>query len=149
MPETAFARVRPAEPRDLDQVLAMLGGAQLPTAGIPPSLTGFLVAESGTRLVGVIGLEAYGLVALLRSAAVVADARGAGVGASLVKSLLARAGGQGIRDVYLLTTTAEAWFPRFGFVGVTRAMVPEALQASEEFKGACPDSAVVMHATLA
>ncbi len=126
----------------------MLSGAQLPTAGIPPSLTGFLVAESGNRLVGVIGLEAYGQVALLRSAAVAADARGAGVGASLVKGLLVRAGGQGIHDVYLLTTTAEAWFPRFGFVGVAREMVPEALHASEEFKGACPDSAVVMHATL-
>lgn len=148
MPETAFARVRPAAAHDLAVVLAMLDRAGLPTAGIPPSLTGFLVAESGTRLVGVIGLEAYGPVALLRSAAVVADARGAGVGASLVTSLLARARSLGIHDVYLLTTTAEAWFPRFGFVGVTRETVPEALHASAEFKGACPDSAVVMRATL-
>jgi amino-acid N-acetyltransferase len=148
MPETAFARVRPAAPPDLAGVLAMLDRAGLPTAGVPPSLTGFLVAESGTRLVGVIGLEAYGPVALLRSAVVAADARGAGVGASLVTRLLARAGSQGIHDVYLLTTTAEAWFPRFGFVGVTRDAVPEALHASEEFKGACPDSAVVMHAAL-
>jgi amino-acid N-acetyltransferase len=148
MPETGIARVRPAAPADLAVVLAMLDRAGLPTAGVPPSLTGFLVAESGGRLVGMVGLEAYGRAALLRSAVVAADARGVGIGAGLVKGLLDLARAQGIRDVYLLTTTAEAWFPRFGFARIGRDAVPSALHASEEFQGACPDSAVVMHAGL-
>lgn len=148
MPETGLARVRPAEPGDRTVVLAMLERAGLPTAGVPPSLTGFLVPEAGGRLVGVVGLEAYGRAALLRSAVVAADARGIGVGAGLVQGLLDQARTQGIRDVYLLTTTADAWFPRFGFVRISRDAVPLALHASEEFRGACPDSAVVMHASL-
>ena len=148
MPETGVARVRPAEPGDQAVVLAMLERAGLPTAGVPPSLTGFLVAESGARLVGVVGLEVYGRAALLRSAVVAAEARGIGVGAGLVQELLDRARTQGIQDVYLLTTTADAWFPRFGFVRISRDAVPLALHASEEFRGACPDSAVVMHASL-
>jgi N-acetylglutamate synthase-like GNAT family acetyltransferase len=65
-----------------------------------------------------------------------------------VTSLLADARARGIHDIYLLTTTAEAWFPRFGFVRIARAAVPAALHASEEFRGACPDSAVVMHTAL-
>ena len=44
----------------------------------------------------------------------------------------------------LLTTTAEGWFPRLGFVRVDRARVPAAVQLSVEFTAACPASAVVM-----
>ncbi len=148
VPETGVARVRTAGPADLAQVLALLARAGLPTAGVPPALTGFLVAESAGRLVGVVGLEVYGRAALLRSAVVAPDARSIGVGAGLVKGLLDQARTEGIRDVYLLTTTADAWFPRFGFARISRDAVPSALHASEELRGACPDSAVVMHASL-
>ena len=34
--------------------------------------------------------------------------------------------------------------PRFGFTRTARSSVPEALKASAEFQGACPDSAVMM-----
>ena len=50
----------------------------------------------------------------------------------------------GIRDVYLLTTTAEHYFPRLGFACVDRECVPAAVRTSAEFTGACPASAVVM-----
>jgi amino-acid N-acetyltransferase len=149
MPEPAFARVRPAAPPDLADVLAMLGRAGLPTAGVPPSLSNFLVADSGDRLVGAIGLELYGGLALLRSAVVAAEARGVGLGAELVQAILQLARGRGVREVYLLTTTAEDWFPRFGFALVDREAVPAAVRASEEFRGGCPDTAVVMRVGLA
>ncbi|HET9726048.1 MAG TPA: hypothetical protein VFP28_03965, partial [Gemmatimonadales bacterium] len=57
--------------------------------------------------------------------------------------------GAGVRDVYLLTTTAEHYFPRLGFACVGRETVPAALQASAEFTGACPVSAVVMRKPVA
>ena len=55
----------------------------------------------------------------------------------------------GARDVYLLTTTAEDYFPRFGFARTTREAVPPALKSSAEFTSACPESAAVMLLSLA
>ena len=54
-----------------------------------------------------------------------------------------------MRDVYLLTTTAPDWFPRFGFTVARREELPEVLNASEELRGACPSSAVAMRAVFA
>ena len=46
--------------------------------------------------------------------------------------------------MYLLTTTAEGWFPRFGFERIAREEVSEAVRGSVEFGGACPATAAVM-----
>jgi len=62
----------------------------------------------------------------------------------LVEQLLERAEEAGIDELFLLTTTAEEYFPRFGFTRTTRAAVPDAVKSSAEFRGACPDTAVVM-----
>ena len=51
---------------------------------------------------------------------------------------------RGVSAIFLLTTTAEDFFPRFGFERVSRAAVPESVRASVEFQSACPASAVVM-----
>jgi len=96
----------------------------------------------------VVGLEVYGNCALLRSAVVDAGRRGSGLGIDLVESLLRRAGTRGVREIYLLTTTAEHFFPRFGFARISRGDVAPAVRASEEFRGACPDSAVAMRRVL-
>ncbi|MBV9947898.1 MAG: GNAT family N-acetyltransferase, partial [Myxococcales bacterium] len=44
----------------------------------------------------------------------------------------------------LLTTTADSFFPRFGFQHIAREDVPPELRASRELQGACPASAIVM-----
>jgi amino-acid N-acetyltransferase len=142
------ARVRPAAGGDRPAVIALLEAASLPTAGVPTTLERFLVAEEHGRVVGVIGLEHYEDGALLRSAAVHPGGRGAGTGAALVRGVLDAARASGITDVYLLTTTAERWFPRFGFARIARADVPAGVRSSVEFREACPASAVVMHMRL-
>jgi amino-acid N-acetyltransferase len=144
----AAPRVRPAEPGDYAAVAGLLATAGLPTAGLPPSLADFVVASAGDGLVGAVGLEVYGPAALLRSAVVADHARGRGLGAALMGRLLEHARARGVRQVYLLTTTAEDWFPRFGFTRIERHAVPPALHASVEFRGACPESATVMEALL-
>jgi N-acetylglutamate synthase-like GNAT family acetyltransferase len=58
--------------------------------------------------------------------------------------VIADAETRGLRALYLLTMTAEHYFPSFGFRQVSRAQVPADVQATEEFKSACPASAVVM-----
>ena len=140
--------IRLAAPGDFAGVVRLLEAADLPTAGLQPSLPDFLVAEEAGRVVGAVGLEVFGDCALLRSAVVDAGRRGSGLGIDLVESLLRRAGTRGVREIYLLTTTAEHFFPRFGFVRISRGDVAPAVRASEEFRGACPDSAVAMRRVL-
>jgi N-acetylglutamate synthase-like GNAT family acetyltransferase len=139
------ARVRHAAPADLPAVLGLLAGAELPAEGVAESFADFVVAESGDhRLVGAAGLELHGGHALLRSVVVSPEVRGMGLGAALVEAALAHARRRGCPDVYLLTTTAEAWFPRHGFVRVERNAVPAPLLESVEFREACPATAAVM-----
>lgn len=142
------AAVRPARPADYEGVAGLLRAADLPTAGLSPSLPVFLVAEEDGRLVGAIGLEVYGGFGLLRSAVVDPEHRGSGLGRILVTRLLQQAEALGIREVYLLTTTAERYFPRFGFEPVARESVASDVRVSEEFRGACPDSAVAMRRVM-
>jgi amino-acid N-acetyltransferase len=137
--------LRPAEPGDLPEVVRLLREADLPLQGVTAeALENFVLAEHEGRAVGVVGLEVYQQSALLRSAAVEKRWRGSGVGSALIDRALAITRDRGIQDVYLLTTTAEDYFPRFGFACIARDAVPEAVQASAEFQGACPSSAVAM-----
>jgi arsenite methyltransferase len=141
--------LRSAQSGDLPKVLDLLTRSGLPSAGVADALPHFVTAESAGQLVGVVGLELYGSSALLRSAAVEEGWRGTGVGRTLIERALDLAREQGIEDVFLLTTTAEHYFPRFGFACVSRDSVADAVKASVEFKEACPASATVMRKTLA
>src|SRR6188472_1215049 len=136
--------IRGAQSADQAEIERLLIDSHLPSEGIAPLLNEFLVAESNAHIVGVVGLEACGEYALLRSTAVSPEWRGKGVGKRLVERAVARAESQGIRALYLLTTTAEQYFPSFGFQVTTRDTVPAAVQATDEFRGACPASATVM-----
>ena len=140
--------LRPATSADLDAVESLLANNKLPLDGVEDSLHDFIIAESGDGIAGVIGMERHGVYGLLRSAAVRDDVRGAGIGRKLVDRLLASARQDGITDVYLLTTTAEKYFPAFGFQCIDRSAIPAALSASKELQGACPDTAIVMHLSL-
>jgi amino-acid N-acetyltransferase len=135
---------RNATSKDLPAVEGLLSAHNLPLDGVEDNFSNFIVAEDEGGIRGAIGLEKFGSVALLRSAVVSPERRGSGLGRRLVEQLLERAEDAGIDEVYLLTTTAEKYFPRFGFARTTRAQVPDAVKASAEFQGACPDTAVVM-----
>lgn len=139
--------LRPAHADDFPAIASLLRSEKLPLDGIPPLLETFLVAERAGGVVGAIGCEVYGHDALLRSVVVAAAERGSGLGRNLVERLLEDSRARGVERIYLLTTTAEDWFPRFGFVRITRADVPDAVRQSAEFRGACPDTAVVMRRT--
>ena len=122
----------------------MLEECQLPREGVAEHLEGFLVARNDRTLLGVVGLERYEDIGLLRSLAVSPRARGRGVGSSLVEALIAGARERKIATLYLLTDTAEDFFPRFGFERIPRASLDARLAASAELQGACPETAVAM-----
>jgi amino-acid N-acetyltransferase len=136
--------LRRAAPADHEAVATILRDLALPTDGVAEWLDQFWVAEHQGQVVGVAGMERYGDSGLLRSVAVTQEWRGTGVGRTLVELVLEEGRSAGVREVYLLTTTAEHYFPRLGFVCVDRDAVPAALHVSAEFTGACPASAIAM-----
>lgn len=139
---------RTASPADLPRIEALLTAVSLPVAGVAEHLEGVRVAEESGHLLGVAGLERHGQVALLRSVAVTPSVQGQGVAARLVGEVLDQARHLELEAVYLLTTTAEGYFPRFGFVTVPRSVAPAPLLASREFQDACPQTAILMHLPL-
>jgi N-acetylglutamate synthase-like GNAT family acetyltransferase len=141
---TSAAVLRSARAEDLPAIEQLLTASGLPVAGVASALGGFVVAESGGSIVGTAALEVCQNDALLRSVAVAPEWRSRGLGRALVTRVIANAESQGLRALYLLTTTAEHYFPSFGFQPVTRAAVPADVQGTVEFREACPASAVVM-----
>jgi len=136
--------VRAAIPTDLPGVERLLTRSGLPLDGVRDALPTFVVAQAGDEIVGVAGLEVCCDNALLRSVAVADPWRSHGVGRALVTRVIADAEARGIPSLYLLTTTAERYFPKFGFRPVARDQVPDDIRATAEFTSACPASAVVM-----
>lgn len=142
------AILRPARADDLASVGRLLTSANLPLDGVADALATFVVAEVNGELVGVAGLETCCDNALLRSVAVDPAWRSHGIGRALVTRVISDAEARGIRALYLLTTTAERYFPSFGFREIRRDDVPDDVRATAEFQSACPASATVMARSL-
>ncbi|HEY7895353.1 MAG TPA: arsenic resistance N-acetyltransferase ArsN2 [Gemmatimonadaceae bacterium] len=145
------AAIRPATPNDLPAIERLLAGADLPTSGVAEIVMerpgDFCVAETNaapTRIVAVAGLEVCGDTAVLRSVAVEPEWRSHGLGHELVRHMVCDAEGRGLRALYLLTMTAEHYFPRFGFERIERSSIPRDIADTVEFKSACPATAVAM-----
>jgi amino-acid N-acetyltransferase len=141
--------LRPATTADLGRITELLAASNLPTVGVAAALGGFIVAEEGAEIVGVVGIETCcDRYALLRSTAVAPAWRGRGLGKRLVERAVSEAEAQGFEALYLLTTTAETYFPSLGFSTVKRENVPDEVQVTDEFQSACPASATVMTRSL-
>jgi amino-acid N-acetyltransferase len=141
-------RIELARERDAAEVFELLELNHLPVDGLRDHLATTLVARQNERVVGSAALEVYSDGALLRSVAVAPWLQRAGLGRQLTDAAIQLARDTGVPAMYLLTTTAEEYFPRFGFERIERREVPENVQASVEFKSACPSSAAVMRKSL-
>jgi amino-acid N-acetyltransferase len=136
--------IGPASREDLPQVMELLEDGGLPPDGLEEHLTTILVARLQGRVVGSAALELYGTAALLRSVAVRRDLRGTGLGTRLTEAALRLSSELGAAEAYLLTETADHFFPRFGFRNIPRSRVPSSVRSSVEFTSACPASARAM-----
>jgi amino-acid N-acetyltransferase len=142
------AKIERARIDDGPAILQLLSESGLPTEGFLDHLNTAIVARADGRLIGCAALEVYPDGALLRSVAVAAAAKSQGIGSQLTDVVLEIAGTLGMPAVYLLTTTAEGFFPKFAFERVARSDVPLSVQASVEFRSACPATAVAMRRVL-
>ena len=124
---------------------ALLESAGLPTADLTDAhCDHFFFAGPAVAPTGLVGLELLGEVALLRSLVVSPEARSAGIGTALVRHAEAHARAQGVRALYLLTTTAEAFFLRRGYAPAPRDSAPSAIRSTREFAGICPASSAFL-----
>jgi len=137
-----------ATERDIPAIKDLLVSNDLPTAGVDEHWRTFIVARDDDRIVGCGGAEAYQFAALIRSIAVLPEYRSQGLGRKMVRQLLDRLASRGLREFYLLTTTAEAYFKKRGFKTIDRDEVHPQLLSSREFQDACPTSATCMRLVM-
>lgn len=141
-----FSGVRPEEE---NAVLALVADGDLRTGDLSSEkLRHFVVARKGDDVIGVVGLEIFPPHALLRSLAVSEDYRGQGIARRLVGAIERHARNVGVSSIYLLTLTAAGLFDKCTYRQVNRASAPEDLQATDEFRTLCPDSAICLHKVI-
>jgi amino-acid N-acetyltransferase len=101
---------------------------------------------SGTKeeLEGIVGLELFDTVGLLRSLAVVSSRQRSGLGSKLVAHAEEYARNHGVTSLYLLTVTAEDFFIHRGYQRCRREDAPSAIKETKEFSEICPVSSDFM-----
>jgi amino-acid N-acetyltransferase len=124
------------------QLLTLCG---LPHEDITPKhLSHFWVIKEKGEILGVIGLEPFARLALLRSLAVDPRFRKRGLATELTKKAEEYAASHKIEEMYLLTVTAESFFLKQGYYRIERNSAPPEIKATTEFQGLCPVSSICM-----
>ncbi|MGO1003211.1 arsenic resistance N-acetyltransferase ArsN2 [Lysobacter sp. CA196] len=141
--------IRRIAPDETAAVRALLIDSGLPVEDLSGAAIEFRIAvEDNGAMLGVVGIEVFDEAGLLRSLAVAPQARHRGIGHALAASLETDARARGLRQLVLLTQTAEAFFARRGYAVIDRAAAPAGIQRSAEFRSLCPASAVCMSLLL-
>jgi amino-acid N-acetyltransferase len=137
-----------ASSADRGAIRALLSASALPVDDVDEHVAEFILARCAGTTIGTVALEYAGEAALLRSLCVAQSHRGQAVGARLLSSIEAKAASRGVRELYLLTTGAAAFFEHHGFSRVARADAPSGVRGTAQFRTLCPASAVCMRKTL-
>jgi amino-acid N-acetyltransferase len=134
---------------DEPALTAALEAAGLPADDLIEPGRHFYRFTEGGRLIGFIGWELNDdHIALLRSLVVIPSERGKGAGKAIVGWAVARLAEFGVTDVFVLTTTAESFALKFGFVCCERQTAPPSIRESRQFAGLCPASAALLRRRL-
>ena len=142
-----FMNIVPITQNNFSSALNLLKKNQLPTEDVSDR-TKLFVLEDDQKITGTIAIEYSGTEGLLRSLSVDESKRNNGYGKILVSFIEKFASEQGVKNLYLLTTTAVSFFAGKSYIKVERNSVPDFIQKSSEFSSVCPSSAVVMKKTL-
>ena len=137
--------IEPANPSDLPAIRWLLESNGLPSDDLTEELLqSFLVLCDEGRVLGVIGLELHGGVALLRSLVVAEEFRGRNHGAALTSAAESLARRLDVVSIYLLTTSAETFFQSRGYRRISREAAAPQIQTTSQFSALCPSTAVLM-----
>lgn len=139
--------IYPVTQNDFAAAIRLLQQNNLPTEDITDTTPLFTLYHEGA-LIGVVGLETIGENGLLRSLCVDETKRTSGSGKQLVSFIENYAKEHGVKNLYLLTTTAAPFFTNRSYHTIDRAGVPAAIRETSEFASVCPASATVMKKVL-
>jgi amino-acid N-acetyltransferase len=129
----------------LPAIAGLLSESGLPTDDLAmQDLSLFLIHGSEEDVEAVGGLEKCGDTALIRSIATSAQRRDQGIARTIVGELEKLAQNSGLKELYLLTETAEGFFERLGYNKCDRSNVPQSIKESRQFSSLCPDNATIM-----
>jgi amino-acid N-acetyltransferase len=128
--------IDPATPDDRTDIADLCSVAGLPVGDLPADeLTSFRVLRrEGTGVCGIVAVELFGPVALLRSLAVHPDVQGHGLGQTLVLDAEAHARAEGGRAMYLLTNEQSGFFRCLGYAVIDREAVPPVIAETPVFR---------------
>jgi N-acetylglutamate synthase-like GNAT family acetyltransferase len=146
-PESTF-KIRPAQLHDQKIIRILLFAFKLPLDGLEEAKL-WVLQSSNSEVVGVAGLEVYDNQGLLRSVAVIKSMHNQGYGTSLANYVIGEAKKIHVQNLFLLTTTASAFFKKLGFKEESREKVAGRITNSVEFKSACPKTAILMRLPMA
>jgi amino-acid N-acetyltransferase len=130
-------------PAERNTAITLLRQYSLPTTDINSNILLYLLLDNQIAI-GTAGLEVFGDIALLRSVTVHNRVSGMGYGKWMVARAEQYAKANGIRCLYLLTTTAKDFFAKQAYEVITREEAPAAILQSSQFVSLCPASAVLM-----
>lgn len=141
-------RLQRADRSTLSYVETVLEENDLPSQDVRAKPACFYVAYDGDDPVGIGGVEIYGTDGLVRSIVVERSARGNGFGTAIREALETKARADGVETLYLLTTTAPAFFAHGGYVEIQRSDAPASIRRTTEFDDLCPTMATCMRKSL-
>jgi RimJ/RimL family protein N-acetyltransferase len=122
---------------NITKVQTLLYKVGLPFEDLISSDLFLIIAVENTSVIGSIGLEIKDGHGLIRSFAVASQYQKQGIGSELFSKILKEAKRQKIYTLHLLTTTAEAYFNKKGFIIKNRSDVPMCIQNTSEFSALC------------
>ena len=140
--------IRKATSNEYRAIINLLASNALPTADIYEKNITLFVGLVEDEIVAMIGIEQYENVALLRSLCVKDGFKNKKLGIQMLLHFFAFCEKEKIKTLYLLTTTAEHYFVRYGFEKITRDEAPQTIQQTREFQDICPSSAIIMKLKL-
>ena len=142
--ESDFISYRTATVEELPAIIQLLDECKLPHSDILPGIQQFVVAEIDQKIIGCAGYEAYNQNGLFRSLAVKPLYRNMMIAHIMIDKIFALAQEQGIKEFFLLTTTADKLFGELGWEMINRNDVPENIGSTTEFSSICPSVAICM-----
>jgi C_GCAxxG_C_C family probable redox protein len=122
----------------------LLNSVSLPIVDVGLPNQTFYGAFKDDKLVGCVGFEQYGTEGLFRSLAVISELKGKGIGKALHDKIADHCLHAGIKQLYLLTTTADIFFEKNGWKKIERTAVNNVINNTQEFNNICPSTATCM-----
>ncbi len=130
---------------DQNDIIKLIKNCELPYEDLnDEKISSFITAKIDNTIIGCIGIEIFNSEGLLRSLAVDKEYSYKKIGSELYDKLISYSIETGVKTMHLLTTTAEDFFSRKGFIKTDRSNVPLVLKETVEFAALCPSNSTYM-----